>query len=168
MKNICGLCFMASLLACNNNSKEASKEEDNETVYKDSIAIAPFIPGSNMESKLFVWKASPDYTREYNKDFKQDILNADSLIKGINEMNEKVLLEQKKISGDTIYTEIKDSEYLGNQMGSTGAEIYVADVVLNLTELPGIKYVNIQFKEGSHMQPGTWSKKNFEKYKPIQ
>lgn len=83
-------------------------------------------------------------------------------------MNEQVLLEKVKISGDTIYTAIKDSEYLGNQMGSTGAEIYVADVVLNLTELPGIKYVNIQMKEGSHVQPGTWSKISFEKYKPIQ
>lgn len=159
---------MLSLLACNNKAKEAPKEQDNLDSYPDSLARVPFVPGSNPESELFVWKTSPDYTREYNRNFKPEILDADSLIKGINEMNEQVLLEKVKISGDTIYTEIKDSQYLGNQMGSTGAEIYVADVVLNLTAVPGIKYVNIQLKEGSHVQPGTWNKKNFEKYKPIQ
>jgi len=159
---------MLSLLACNNKAKEAPKEQDNLDSYPDSLAIVPLVPGSNPETKLFVWKTSPDYTREYNRNFKPEILDADSLIKGINEMNEQVLLEKVKMSGDTIYTEIKNSQYLGNQMGSTGAEIYVADVVLNLTELPGIKYVNIQMQEGSHVQPGTWSKKNFEKYKPIQ
>jgi hypothetical protein len=49
-------------------------------------------------------------------------------------------------------------------MGSTGAEVYVADVVLNLTAVPGIKYVDIQLKEGSHMQPGVWSLEDFTKY----
>ena len=168
MKNIIYLLLVASLSACNNDTKEAPKEQVPETEYMDSITIEAFVPGSNPESKLFVWKASPDYSKEYNEDFNPQILQADSLIKGINEMNEKVLLEQVRIGGDTIYTEIKDSQYLGNEMGSTGAEIYVADVVLNLTELPGINYVNIKMKEGSHVQPGTWSKKSFQKYKPVK
>ncbi len=167
MKDLLVFFLIASLMACNDDANEAPKEEAS-IVVADSVVVEPFVPGSNPESKLFVWKASPDYTKEYNRDFKQEILQADSLIKGINEMNEKVLLEMVKMSGDTIYTEIKDSEYLGNQMGSTGAEIYVADVVINLTELPGVNFVNIQLKEGNHVQPGTWSKKNFEKYKSIK
>lgn len=169
MKNILVSFFITSLLACNNNENESPKEKDFQDSYTDSLSsIEPLSPGSNPESKLFVWKASPDYTKEYNKDFKQENLQPDTLIKGINEMNEQVLLEKLKISGDTIYTKIKDSKYLGNQMGSTGAEIYVADVVMNLTELPGIKYVSIQMEEGNHVQPGTWNKKSFEKYKPIK
>lgn len=166
MKNIIGFCLVAGLLACNDNATEAPEEVYQEEMQTDSFTTVPFVPGSNPESKLFVWKTSPDYSKEYNEDFKPEILQADSLIKGINEMNEQILLEKVKISGDTIYTEIKDSRYLGNEMGSTGAELYVADVVLNLTELPGIQYVNIQMEEGSHVQPGTWSKKNFQKFKP--
>ena len=168
MKNIFCLFFIASLLACNNNAKEEPKEEGTENSLADSIVAEVFVPGSNPETRLYVWKTSPDYTKEFNNSIKPEYVNADSLIKGINEMNANVLLEKVKISGDTIYTEIKDSEYLGNQMGSTGAEIYVADVVLNLTEVEGIEYVNIKMKEGGHVQPGTWSKKNFEKYKPVQ
>jgi hypothetical protein len=83
-------------------------------------------------------------------------------------LNEKIVLEKIKISGDTIYTIIKDSKYLTDGIGTTGAEVYLADVVLNLTEVPGIKYVNIDLEEGSHMQPGTWNKENFVKYKTIQ
>jgi hypothetical protein len=45
--------------------------------------------------------------------------------------------------------------------------MYVADVVLNLTEVPGIKYVSIDLKAGSHMEPGTWSKERFAKYKIV-
>ena len=80
---------------------------------------------------------------------------------------ENIVLEKIKISGDTIYTEVKDSEYLTEAIGTTGAEMYLADVVLNLTEVAGIKFININLKEGSHMQPGTWSKDNFSKYKPV-
>ena len=53
-------------------------------------------------------------------------------------------------------------------MGSTGAEIYLAEVVLNLTAAPGIKYVNILLEEGSHMQPGTWSLGDFKNYTEVK
>jgi hypothetical protein len=82
-------------------------------------------------------------------------------------LNENIRLEKIKISGDTIYTQIKDEEQLTEGIGTTGAEMYVADVVLNLTEVPGIKFVSIDLKEGSHMEPGTWSKDNFAKYKTV-
>ncbi|RYF91846.1 MAG: hypothetical protein EOO03_00330 [Chitinophagaceae bacterium] len=168
MKKIICFGLLACLLACNNKEKETTTTEttavEEET---ETFATAPFVPGSNPNSKLFVWKASPDYTRRRNDAVTPALLNADTLIKGINEINENILLEKVKQSGDTLYTQIKNSNYLGNQMGSTGAEIYVADVVLNLTEVPGIKYVSIEMEEQSHVQPGTWSRKDFEKYKPI-
>ena len=125
------------------------------------------LPTYNPESELYVWKSSFDYTKSKNPSFKPEIVNADSLIKGLNLLNENILLEKIKISGDTIYTEVKDSKHLTEELGTSGAEMYLADVVLNLTEVAGIKYVNISLQEGSHMQPGTWSKENFAKYKPV-
>lgn len=166
MKKIIYIILMASFMAC--NTKE--KEPENITILEqetDSVVVEETKLSFNPESKLYVWKSSPDYTKTKNPQLSNNMLNADSLIKGLNEMNENVLLQKIKISGDTVYTEIKNSQFLTESMGSTGAEMYVADVVLNLTEVPGIKYVNIQLVEGSHMQPGTWAKDNFKKFKPI-
>jgi hypothetical protein len=157
---------MAIFMACNTKEKEPEtiKEPDPAT---DSMVVEETKPSFNPESNLYVWKSAPDYTKTKNPQLNKNLLNADSLIKGLNELNENILLEKIKISGDTIYTEIKNSQFLTEGLGSTGAEMYVADVVLNLTEVPGIKYVNIQLAEGSHMQPGTWAKDNFKKFKPI-
>jgi spore germination protein GerM len=165
MKKYSYLLLAFYLMACDSKQKET----DTETGFlQDSVVVeeAPVVLQINPDSKLYVWKSSPDYTKTKNPGFSASILNADSLIKGLNELNENVLLEKIKVSRDTIYTEVKDSKYLSESMGSTGAEMYVADVVLNLTEIPGINYVNIQLEEGSHMQPGVFSRDQFKKYKP--
>ena len=151
------------LLACNQNAdkEEATGEEQPQI---DTIAAQQTLPVGNADSKLYIWKATADYKKIKNKEIPSGLLNADSLIKGLNAHYENIFLEKIKISGDTIYTFIKNASYLTDQMGSTGAEVYVADVVLNLTAVPGIKFVNIQLQQGSHMQPGVWSLDNFLKY----
>ena len=168
-KKYSGLLLLSALMACNTTEKR--KELIIETPQSaDSVAPkeTPPLLQYNPDSKLYVWKSSPDFTKIKNPGYSSAIINADSLLKGLNELNENVLLEKIKISGDTIYTEIKDSHYLAESIGSTGAEIYVADVVFNLTEVKGINYVNIKLVEGSHMQPGVFSKEQFKKYKPIK
>ena len=168
-KKLFYLILLSAFTACNTTEKQ--KEPVTKDVPKpqtDSLVGQQQLPVYNPETKLYVWKSAYDYTKTKNPEMGNDVLNADSLIKGLNELNENILLQKIKISGDTIYTEVKDSKYLTEGMGTTGAEIYLADVVLNLTELPGIKYVNISLQEGSHMQPGTWSRDNFNKYKTIK
>jgi hypothetical protein len=169
MKKTGSCMLLVFLLSCNTNEKKVEPLTNGKREpITDSVVVQKILPNYNPESNLYFWKSSPDYTKIKNPQLSPDILNADSLIKGLNELNENILLEKINISGDTIYTEIKDSKFLAEGMGSTGAEMYVADVVLNLTEVPGIKYVNISLQEGSHMQPGTWSRDNFKKYKTIQ
>ena len=156
--------LLPPLLACNSRQDETIAKK---VISVDSVVSEVAVGMYNPESRLFIWKSSPDYTKVKNTSSRSEILNADSLILGLNQLNENVFLTKVKVSGDTIYTEVKDSQYLAEGMGTTGAEIYLADVVLNLTEIPGINYVNIQMQEGSHMQPGTWSKESFAKYKPV-
>lgn len=163
MKRIFFFCMLASLMGCNDNENKTAGNTD--ALQDTAMTAVPVTPNSELD--LYVWKSSPDYTKEKNPAMRPEILHVDSLILGLNRMYENVLLEKVKLSGDTIYTEIKNSQYLSEQMGTTGAEMYLADVVLNLTEVPGVKYVSIQLVEGSHMQPGTWSKDNFAKYKPV-
>lgn len=132
----------------------------------ETIIDSPLL--NSKEVELYVWKNDADYTRRKNPELSTAIVNTDSLIKGLNQLYENVYLQKDKMSNDTLYTFIKDSKFLSNQMGSTGAEIYIADVVMNLTEVPGVKYVHIEMEEGSHMQPGTWSRNNFTKFKVVQ
>jgi hypothetical protein len=155
--------FVLFFLGCNqkSDSEETTTKQESQV---DTVTTKKQTPLFNPETKLFIWKATPDYKKVRNTEAGPSLQNADTLIKGLNELYENVFLEKLKISGDTIYTMIKDATYLAEQMGSTGAEIYVADVVLNLTAVKGIKYVNIDMAEGSHMQPGVWSLDNFSKY----
>lgn len=150
--------------ACNRKQKDEPIAETGE----DSVITEVPDTVASSETSLYIWKSDFDYTKKKNPEFTPAVVNIDSLIKGLNAMNEGIVLDKVKQGHDTLYTNIADSRHLTNEMGSSGAEVYIADVVLNLTEVPGIKYVHIQMEEGSHMQPGTWSKADFANYKPVE
>lgn len=166
MKRYSILVMSIFFFSCGNNKDKESASLEEEIV-ADSFLIEKPSPVYNPDSKLYIWRSTEDYKKIKNDLVQPSIINADSLIKGLNEYYENVYLEKLKQGGDTLYTIIKNSEYLTQQMGSTGAEMYVADVVLNLTSIPGIKFVNIDMKEGDHAQPGTWSKEDFKNYKEV-
>lgn len=91
-----------------------------------------------------------------------DTLSPASVITYLNNNNPNIKLELNKISGDTIYIKIPNATFLTQQMGSSGSEIYVAEVIYNCTELPGIKFVTLDFEEGDHAQPGTYKREDFK------
>lgn len=90
-----------------------------------------------------------------------DSLSVTSVTGYINGEDSNIQLEYVKTSGDTVFLKIPDAEYLTQRMGSSGPTMYLAGVVYNFTEIPGIKYVNLDFEEGDHAQPGTYSRENF-------
>lgn len=154
------------MFSCNSNKDKEETNTDDEVIV-DSTASETGRPVYNPDSKLYVWRSTFDYKKEKNRAAPANIINADSLIKGLNEYYENVYLEKIKQGGDTLYTTIKDANFLNSQMGSTGAEMYLADVILNLTSVPGVKYVNIDMEEGDHMKGGIWSADNFKNYKEV-
>lgn len=166
MKRYSILILSVFLFSCNSNK---DKEETNigEEVVIDSSASVTGRPVYNPDSKLYIWRSTYDYKKEKNTAAPATIINADSLIKGLNEYYENVYLEKIKQGGDTLYTTIKEANFLNSQMGSTGAEMYLADVILNLISVPGVKYVNINMEEGDHMKGGIWSADNFKNYKEV-
>lgn len=163
MKRYSIILLAVVLFSCKGNNKAG----DNTEATVDSIVDETGTPEDLADSKLYVWRANPDLTKIKNTGIEPGILNADSLIKGLNAHYENIHLEKQRQGGDTLYTIIKNSEYLTQRMGSTGAEIYIADVVLNLTAVPGIKYVKVDMEEGDHAGPGTWSAADFKNYKEI-
>jgi hypothetical protein len=165
MKRYTILFLFIVMFSCNNKKQEEETIVE-ETPLSDSADMNK-PPEFNPDSKLYIWRSTADYKKEKNEMASPVIMNTDSLIKGLNEYYENVYLEKEKLSGDTLYTIIRDSKYLSQQMGSTGAEMYLADVILNLTTVPGVKYVKIEMEAGDHMQPGTWSAEDFKNYQPI-
>lgn len=169
MKKFLLLIAISGLISCHSREKdnkmEASEPKHDSTGVNIKKTAAITHETYNPSSKLFVWKTDFNFSKKRNALVDKRILNVDSLIKGLNELHENVYLEKVKISGDTIYTVIRNSTYLSESLGTSGAEMYLADVVLNLTELPGIKYVDINLEAGSHMEPGTWSDDDFSKYR---
>jgi len=162
------LLFLLTLCACNNNA--------NNKAVNDSTNILE-LPADSSEADIielgkedfYVWQVDNDKkTIAKNPRITEQYLNADTLIIGLNKMFSTIKLEKIKQSNDTLYTQIKDATFLTEQMGSSGSELYIAQAVLNLTSIKGINYVKIDFEEGSHASPDTWSKESFKDYKEVQ
>jgi hypothetical protein len=52
-------------------------------------------------------------------------------------------------------------------MGTGGATFYLAETVINLTSVNNVRFVKIDFEEGSHASPDIWSKEDFSDYEEI-
>lgn len=94
-----------------------------------------------------------------------EIDNPESVINGINSIYPTVGLKFIKKSGDTIYAHIDSAKVFTSDMGSFGANEYISTVVLNLTTLDSVNYVNLDFQPGSHATPGVYSKNNYSNFK---
>lgn len=83
----------------------------------------------------------------------------------LNKVNSDIQLVLIKTSGDTIYLKIPDASYLTEQQGSAGATMILAELVYNLTEIPAIRYVNLDFEAGDHAAPGVYDRDTFKTIK---
>lgn len=148
------------LLSCNN---EASREvETNDTLFTEETAFL------TPEEKL-PWIAefdsiTGDFVLKHQKNIAVDTLDPRNLINDINAVWEDVKLVYKKVSHDTLYVAIPESEALTQRMGSAGASGYIASVTYSLTEIPKIRWVHYNFEEGDHASPGTYGRADFKNY----
>lgn len=62
------------------------------------------------------------------------------------------------VDGAVARVGVSDDAQFGEQMGTTGAELYAASVVLTLTSHPEIDSVYFDVEEGSHAGPGVASR----------
>lgn len=91
-----------------------------------------------------------------------DFLSAQSVIDFLNKKNQFVQIQYSKTSGDTLFVRIPEATYLTQQMGSSGPTVFFAEAVYNLTEIPGIHFVNFDFEEGDHASPGVFERDTFK------
>ncbi|HPH85632.1 MAG TPA: hypothetical protein PLC48_09245 [Ferruginibacter sp.] len=146
--------------SCNNNDTD----EDKTTPEMVAPVLTPDSASAKSDAHYF-WESDihpkQGLVMLKTRPIPADSLNANSIIEMMNGMYPEIKIEFQKISGDSIYIKIPKSNYLTRQMGSSGAESWLAEVTYNLTELGNIDYVDIRFREGDHATPGTYSRTDF-------
>lgn len=161
MKRLALLFYVLMIVSCNNN--QSGKEG---VVQPQPIATVAKPDSSHLiKDSHYFWSAELDQKGKLVMK-KDSPISADSLTPGLiimklNNAFPENQLEFVKISSDSIFVKIRNSSFLTQQMGSSGAEGYLGAVTYNLSELKNINYINIKFKEGDHASPGTYSRIDF-------
>jgi hypothetical protein len=94
----------------------------------------------------------------------------DSIAKSPNELIEilnmrpsKCKIDYVEKTGDTLKIRILEDEYLTEQMGTSGADCYMAETIYTLTENDLIQFVRFEMAYGSHAGPGLYCRKDYER-----
>ena len=157
------VCLVA---ACNSNNNEPVKTPPEEEV-TDTVSTEPSADSMRtIVNRSMIWTVQPqDSSRQKLKapDSTQiKTMSSAQLIDLLNQSYPEIHLDFIKISHDTIYVKIPNSNRLTNELGNTGADNYLASATFTLTELKNIKYVNIDMKAGDHAEPGVYSRDDFK------
>jgi hypothetical protein len=160
------VCFIS---ACNSNQNDTVKtppEEQIEVV--DTVKTSDNNADSmrTIINRSMIWSVQPGGTdNEKLKAPDSAQLKSYSysqLIDLLNQNYPEIQMNFKKISHDTIYVKIPDSQKLTNQIGDTGAQNFLASATFTLTEIPNIHFVNIEMETGDHAEPGVYSRDDFK------
>ncbi|WP_069659365.1 hypothetical protein [Arcticibacter eurypsychrophilus] len=89
----------------------------------------------------------------------------EEIIKALNKKYPDIQMEFVSAKGDTVITRIKDALQLTQNIGTAGAETYMAEATYSLTEIPTIKEVTFEFEVGDHAMPGTYNRADFKNFK---
>lgn len=149
------------LFACNNSNEKPGNE-----LPEDSVVVDEYLSPEERP----IWVAAYDTAKGEFFMKQQRIVNADTLkienvIADINGAWENIKLVYQKMSNDTLYLTIPESDYLTQRMGSTGAGGYMAAATYSLTEIKGVKFVHYDFEEGDHLSPGTFKRDDFKNFR---
>ncbi|MGB4775729.1 MAG: hypothetical protein WBP45_11180 [Daejeonella sp.] len=158
MKNFIYICFALILLAsCQSNEKENKglTSSNNEASEEKKLDV-PWIVTDNEKTQKLEIKKNPAADASN--------LNVQDIIDALNIKYPQIKLEWVKQEGEKAFVKIIDADYLTQQMGTTGAESYLAETVFSITEIKGITSVDIKFEEGDHAEPGVYTRKSFKRF----
>ncbi|HWK56861.1 MAG TPA: hypothetical protein VNQ80_05975 [Parapedobacter sp.] len=152
--------FVLIVLSCQNesrnNASEAIQEDPASEIAADIGAPLPALPYIAVFDD-----ESEQLEAEKNTDFDRTSLTVDALTLALRTNYPEIELEVDRISNDTLFVRIADASYLTQQMGSSGARVYIMEATYAYTELPDIEVVHFDFAEGDHAIPGNYTRRSF-------
>ena len=77
-------------------------------------------------------------------------------------------LTLEQMEGDTAVVSLAKSNVVTEQMGSAGAQCYMAGVTFSLTSIEGIDHVRFEMEEGSHAAPGRFDRTDYVYLLPLE
>ena len=122
-----------------------------------------------IDDSILVWETNSDsMIMKRDSTIPDSAINITRIINGLNQKYPEVHINFLTQSNDTIYTEVPDAEYLGEQMGSAGATDWFADAVINLTSVAGINYVSFKMDTHSHAASAVIGREKYSGWKKEQ
>ena len=152
--------LIAVLISCN------TKESEKKANHIDSTTTADGDTSAVKKDSHYFWSSNFDnkgLVMVRTRPLPDDSLTTTNIIQLMNDIYPEIKVEFNRISNDTICINIPNSTYLTEQAGSSGPEVYFAELTYNLTELKNINYVDIKFRKGDHASPGTFTRTYFLK-----
>lgn len=153
--------FVLILFSCRNDSRENAGEKsasDPATEIAEDVGAPlpslPYIAVFNEESEQLEVDKNPDFDRS--------LLSVDALTQALIANYPEINLEVDRVSNDTLFIKIIDAQHLTQQMGSSGAQMYIMEATYAYTELPGVNVVQFDFAEGDHAVPGSYTRDRFK------
>jgi len=147
------------LVACQSEpgKKEQNKEQEvmsSNPKTSEKLLVLPWTAIYNPETGEMELKNNPESDASN--------LTIQDMVDAINIKYPQILLSHQRKHNDTLDVSIENSNYLTQQIGTAGAQAYLAEATFALTELEGIHAVNFLFKEGDHAVPKTYSRFSFK------
>ena len=156
-----GLSTLLITSACQNESKDtASDEKADDTVIDNTEREG--VPLLSLPYVAVFDDVSEQLEAEENPDFDRSLLSLDTLTQALLASYPEINLEIDRVSNDTLYVQILDAQYLTQQMGSSGSQMYLLEATYAYTELPDINVVHFGFEEGDHAFPGMYTRESFQ------
>jgi hypothetical protein len=141
------------LISCSNAENDKRITEPEEVIY-------------GYPDTLLAWEVNPDSMRMKRVTiFPDSSITVNRIINGLNDKYPNVHIELLKQSVDTLYINIPNSDYLGEQMGSAGSSAWFADATINLTSVPGVNYVSYKMDLHSHAESNVLGRDAYRNWK---
>lgn len=155
--------------SCRNETADTASEDTTDSVFNESTEMPTAIPtpAPALPYTAVFNENTDQLDARPNADFDRDQLTIDTLTQLLMLAYPQIKPEITRVSNDTVYIQIADAGYLTQQMGSSGAAMYLLEATYAYTELPAIQVVHFGFQEGDHAIPGAYTRQDFGEETPL-
>ncbi|WP_257658179.1 hypothetical protein [Parapedobacter lycopersici] len=155
--------LIAAISACRNEASHTAADDTADSAVAEPTETPPTLPAPApaLPYTAVFNDRTDQLDAQANPDFDRTGLNIDTLTRRLALAYPEIQLRMDRVSNDTAYVRIADAEYLTQQMGSSGATMYLLEATYAYTELPGIRVVHFDFREGDHAIPGAYTRQRF-------
>lgn len=139
----------------NNEIADTLSTQSNEEVGNASAQL-PYEVNYNEETGRFSIVENPET--------ETTSLNGETLANALKNKYPEIDIRLGDKRNDTLDVYIDDASYLTQNIGTAGANAYMAEATFAFTSLDSIKTVNFIFEAGDHASPGAYNRSDFDDF----